>query len=177
VPIQTRKFKVLLVSTLPARTRSGSKKDGTTSGETTTENDVQSLDFDFFSFRFCDRSVSPALRTRIPWGCHPISTVDATAASGQLVRLFRLVRTTTTATYPAWFSHRFPRTLQSSLARVRFHRMTIAQRTTLSNQLRLCRIPEHSRRRGRLQRHVRSPTVKSLPFPATYHGLQARKEP
>lgn len=151
-----------------------------TSGETTTENDVQSLDFDFFSFRFCDRSVCPALRMRIPRGYstrYPIFTVDTTAASGRPVRFFCLVRTTT-ATCPAWFSHRFARTLQSSLSRVRFHRMTIAQRTTLSNQLCLCRIPKHSRRRGRLQRHVRS-QISNLSHSQqpTYRGAQAWKEP
>ena len=35
------------------------------------------------------------------------------------------------ASPPSWFSHRFAHTLQSSLSQVRFHRMTIAQRTTL----------------------------------------------
>ena len=41
-----------------------------------------------------------------------------------------------------------------TLSRIRFHRITIAQRTTLSNQLRLCRIPKYPRCRRRLQRHV-----------------------
>lgn len=105
--------------------------------------------FRFLSFRFCDRSACPALR--IPRGRfkrHTMSTVDTRTASGQPVRFFCLVRTTT-ATRPAWFSismsHHFTRAFQSSLSRIRFHRMTIAQRTTLSNQLRLCRIPKHPR--------------------------------
>ena len=93
------------------------------------------FDFDFFSFRFRDRSACPMLR--IPWGGfkrYATFTVDATTASGQPVRFFFLVRTTT-ATRPAWFpspiSHRFAPAFQSSLSRIRFPRMTIAQRTTL----------------------------------------------
>ena len=99
---------------------------------------------------------------RIPSGCwndiqHPRSMRRLPVVSPFD---FSVVRTTT-ATRPAWLSHRFARALQSYLSRIRFHRMTIAQRTTLSNQLRICRIPQHSRCRGRLQRHVcsRPPNV------------------
>lgn len=78
-------------------------RNGTTSGETTTENDVQCLDFDFFRSDFATVPYAPLLRTRIPWGCferYPTSTVGTAAASGQPVRFFCLVRTTTATCLP-----------------------------------------------------------------------------
>ena len=79
----------------------------TTEGTNKRRNDIRkrhpSLDFDFLSFRFCDRPACPVPRcggfTR-----HTMFTIDTTTASGQPVRFFCLVRTTT-ATRPAWFSH------------------------------------------------------------------------
>ena len=112
-----------------------------------------SLDFDFFSFRFCDRSRVPRAAyafIRCPRsirGLRVVSPFDFSVWCGRRRRPDPLG-------FP--ISPRFTRAFQSSLSRIRFHRMTIAQRTTLSNQLRLCRIPKHPRCRRRLQRHVRS---------------------
>ena len=110
------------------------KMEGTTTGETTTENDVQvSISI---SFRSNFTTIPRAPCYVYDGGFYTICgfTIDTTTASGQPVRFFCLVRTTT-ATRPAWFpspiSHRFAPAFQSSLSRIRFPRMTIAQRTTL----------------------------------------------
>ena len=133
-PIQTRKFAILPSQpSLPARVlgRNNGRHDKR-------RNDIRkrhpSFDFDFLSFRFCDRPACPVPRcggfTR-----HTIFTIDTTTASGQPVRFLCRVRTTT-ATPLAWF----PRPCIPSfcarvpvppLSQVRFHPMTIAQRTTL----------------------------------------------
>jgi len=101
-PVSSQSFPPQLSS--PARVPGRKKRNG---GYNKRRNDNRkrrpSLDFDFFSFRFCDRSACPVL----PWGGfkrYAMFTVDATTASGQPVRFFCLVRTTT-ATRPAWFSH------------------------------------------------------------------------
>ena len=178
-PIPTREF-ALPPSQLSPPARIPGRNNGRHNER---RNDIRkrhsSLDFDFLSFRFRDRPACPVPRcgglTR-----HTMFTIDTTTASGQPVRFFCLVRTTT-ATRPAWFPRHcipsFCARVPVPLSQVRFNPMTIAQRTTLSNQLRLCRIPKHSRRRGRLQRHVRSEPPGCPPFSATHRDTQARKEP
>ena len=163
---------------LPARVP-GRKTEGTTSGETTTENDVQvSISISFRS-DFATVLRAPCFVYDGKFYTIYDFTIDTTTTSGQPVRFFCLVRTTA-ATRPAWFSisipHRFARAFQSPISRIRFHRITIAQRT-LPNQLRLCRVPKHSRCRGRLQRHVRSQPSDVPPFTPTHRDIQARKEP
>ena len=89
----------------PARVPGRKKHGGYNRRRNDNRKRRSSLDFDFFSFRFCDHSACPVLR--MPWGGfarYVMFTVDATTASGQPVRFFCLVRTTT-ATRPAWSSH------------------------------------------------------------------------
>ena len=80
------------------------KMEGTTTGETTTENDVQvSISI---SFRSNFTTIPRAPCYVYDGGFYTICgfTIDTTTASGQPVRFFCLVRTTT-ATRPARFSH------------------------------------------------------------------------
>jgi hypothetical protein len=145
----------------PARVPGRKKEtEGTTSGETTTENDAQvSISISFRS--------DFATVLRAPCHVYHGEVLNDMRCS----RSMRRLRVVSPFDFSVWcgrrrrpgplgfhisIPHRFPRAFQSSLSRIRFHRMTIAQRTTLSNQLRLCRIPKHSRCRRRLQRHVRS---------------------
>lgn len=107
--------------------------EGTTTGETTTENDAQvSISISFRS------DFATVLRAPCcVYDGYTICdfTIDTTTASGQPVRFFCLVRTTT-ATRPAWFPSLYPivsrpRSSLPPISRIRFPRMTIAQRTTL----------------------------------------------
>ena len=100
-PIQTRKFAIpppqpSLPARVPGRNNGRHNKR---------RNDIRkrhpSLDFDFLSFRFCDRPACPVPRCR-GFTRHTMFTIDTTTASGQPVRFFCLVRTTT-ATRLAWF--------------------------------------------------------------------------
>jgi hypothetical protein len=151
----------------PSERVPGRKEECTTCGENHNRKRRSTSRFRFLfvpiSRPFCVHPNRVAYTVQDVLKPYPTSTVDTTTAIGRPVRFFCLVRTTT-ATRPARFCARY----DHPLSRTRFPRMTIAQRTTLSNQLRLCRIQKHSRCRGRLQRHVRLKQPSVLPLTTTH---------
>jgi len=176
-PIPTRKFAIppsqpSLPARVPGRNNGRHNKR---------RNDIRkrypSLDFDFLSFRLCDRPACPVPRCGA-FTRHTMFSIDTTTTSGHPVRFFCLVRT---ATRLAWF----PRPCIPSfcarvpvppLSRVRFHPMTIAQRTTLE--------PVTPLSNSEALATPRTPTTTCTftaigcpPFPATHRDIQARKEP
>jgi hypothetical protein len=162
-PTPTRKSTIFSISTLPRQHAFRVEKtEGPTCSETTTENEAQvSISI---SFRSDSAIVLRALPLCIPWGCFKtISNLHGRFDGCEWSTRWIFLSGADNDGDPRP-AHRFAPASQSSLSLTQFHRMKIAQRTTLSNQLRLCQIPKYSRCRGRLQRHVCF--LPSCPFPS-----------